>query len=193
MKVTIPTNWNDVKLGVFQKYSQLNFDKLNDFTAKIETVKAFTGLSNVILMSIPLKQLDGIYKDIGVFLKDTKAKPLKKIIKIDEVEYGFHNYMDEMTLGEFADIDEYVKSGAWKNIAKIMSVLYRPITKKNGKRYTIKEYDGDLERVKLFENKMTMDIVLGATGFFLRLGGELMMNLNGYSKTSNTKTTQKTK
>ena len=186
MKVTIPTNWNDVKLGVFQKYSQLNFDKLNDFTAKIETVKAFTGLSNVILMSIPLKQLDGIYKDIGVFLKDTKAKPLKKIIKIDEVEYGFHNYMDEMTLGEFADIDEYVKSGAWKNIAKIMSVLYRPITKKNGKRYTIKEYDGDLERVKLFENKMTMDIVLGATGFFLRLGGELMMNLN-------TKTTQKTK
>jgi hypothetical protein len=47
-----------------------------------------------------------------------------------------------MTLGEFADIESFIKSGAEKHLPEIMAVLYRPIKEEVDGVYTIEPYDG---------------------------------------------------
>ena len=56
------------------------------------------------------------------------------------VEYGFIPVLDDMTLGEYVDLDENFTD--WDKMHKAMSVLFRPIKLKKGDRYQIEEYDG---------------------------------------------------
>jgi len=60
------------------------------------------------------------------------------------------------------------------NLHKIMAVLYRPIDAKAGKKYKLKSYVKEStsereERQAIFLKHMTLDVVRGATGFFLRV------------------------
>lgn len=73
-------------------------------------------------------------------LQESANNKLKKIIILDNVEYGFHPNLEEITLGEYADIETYMKNGIEDNLPKLMSVLYRPITEKSGTNYSIKAY-----------------------------------------------------
>ena len=36
---------------------------------------------------------------------------LKNVIEIDGVEYGFHPNLDDITLGEYADLETFIKMG----------------------------------------------------------------------------------
>jgi hypothetical protein len=92
------------------------------------------------------------------------------------VEYGFIPKLDDMTFGEFVDLDTY--SGDWQEMDKAMAVLFRPIKEKFRGRYLIKEYSGDLEPMK----QMPLDVALGAIFFLLNLNDQLMKHTLAYSK-----------
>jgi hypothetical protein len=103
------------------------------------------------------------------------SKPsLVNTFKIDGIEYGFIPNLDEMSFGEYIDLDTFI--GDWDNIEKAMGVLYRPVEMRKGNRYHIKEYEaGETEHLKA----MPLDAVLGSILFFYRLGNDLckiMMN-----------------
>jgi hypothetical protein len=53
-----------------------------------------------------------------------------------------------------------------------MSILYRPIVKKQGENYAIKSYDGNGD-AGLFKN-VSMDIHFGALFFFVHLSMDLL-------------------
>ena len=36
---------------------------------------------------------------------------LFRYIKVNDIEYGFHPNLEEITLGEYADIEPYLKNG----------------------------------------------------------------------------------
>ena len=57
-----------------------------------------------------------------------------------------------------------------------MSVLYRPITHKVKKGYDVEPYDFSKaeEVAKVFKDKLSINTVHGALGFFLNLGQEYM-------------------
>jgi hypothetical protein len=87
---------------------------------------------------------------------------------MNDVEYGFINNLDEMSFGEYIDLDTFI--GDWDNIEKAMAVLYRPIELRKGNRYHIKDYQGgDADHLK----DMPLDAVLGSILFFYHLGNEL--------------------
>ena len=89
--------------------------------------------------------------------------------------------MDSMTYGEYLDLSTYSKD-MWANIALIMSILYRPITKEDKSGYEIQAYNGTEENVvKLFQTALTMDIVWGAIGFFTLLQKDLLKGMMAYS------------
>jgi hypothetical protein len=72
----------------------------------------------------------------------------------------------------------------WANIALIMSILYRPITKDDRSGYEIQVYNGTDEGVvELFKHALTMDIVWGAIGFFTLLQKDLLAGMMDYSMT----------
>ena len=103
-------------------------------------------------------------------LQEKQNSSLKKIIKIDGVEYGFHPDLDSITLGEYADLEHYIKLGIEKHLPEIMAVLYRPIKEKKNDIYIISAYDGNIQIRAEEMKKMSAEQVQSALRFFFALG-----------------------
>ena len=71
-----------------------------------------------------------------------------------------------MTLGEYADIESFIKSGAEKHLPEIMAVLYRPIKEEVDGVYTIEPYDGNIRLRTEEMRKMSATQVHSALVFF---------------------------
>ena len=78
--------------------------------------------------------------DIITILSDLfNQKPsLVSKFKLNGVEYGFHPELDDLLLGEYIDLDNFI--GDWDNMEKAMNVLYRPIIVRLKDKYNIEEY-----------------------------------------------------
>jgi hypothetical protein len=83
------------------------------------------------------------------------------------VEYGFEPNLSNMAYGAYVDISKYETIGVDEKWAEIMSILYRPVTKKTGALYDTKTYDGVLYPEKFME--VGMDVHFGALFFFKNL------------------------
>ena len=87
-----------------------------------------------------------------------------------EVSFGMIPSLDEMTFGEYVDLENFMSD--WDNMHKAMAVLYRPITfNKNGK-YLIEDYDGSDKYWEVMKDA-PVNVALGAMVFFYRLGKKL--------------------
>ena len=100
-------------------------------------------------------------------LQTEQSSVLKKVVEIDGVKYGFHPDLDSITLGEYADIETFIKSDIQRKLPEAMAVLFRPIVKEtqNG-GYTIKAYEGDKRKRKEEMKKMSAEQVKNALVFF---------------------------
>ena len=71
--------------------------------------------------------------------------------KLNENEFGFIPKLDEMSFGEYIDLDNYLSE--WENMHKAMTVLFRPIKYKKKDKYLIEDYEGsgkyDLKNMSL--------------------------------------------
>ena len=76
-----------------------------------------------------------------------------------------------MAYGAYADITAHKNIGIDENWAKIMNVLYRPVTHKKGEMYNIETYTG-ADRTGLFL-EVPMDVHFGALFFLLNLSMDL--------------------
>lgn len=85
-----------------------------------------------------------------------------KTFKFDGIEYGFiPNYDEDVTGGEHNDLTTYTDSKDW---ARVLSILYRPITFKENNLYKIEPYNGT--HTKFMD--LRFDVFDGCIGFFLR-------------------------
>jgi hypothetical protein len=129
-----------------------------------------------------------------------KEDDYKKVIVVDEMEYGLMDKFSDLLLGEWMDIEEYCKDPI-NNIHKLMALFYRPLltTLKDGTRiledYNLKEAH---ERAELFRNNMKVSECYGALVFFSLIGSESLKTIQDYflaeiikMKTIKEKTNQK--
>jgi hypothetical protein len=103
------------------------------------------------------------------------------------MEYGFIPDLENISFGEYVDLDNYLSN--WDDYNKAMAVMYRPITETRKEKYNILEYNGASE----FSEAMKyapMDIAIGASVFFWTLGSELLTATLNYLKTETKKMTQ---
>lgn len=176
VELIVPNSLNEVTLGQYQEYLKLT--ELKDLTEtqlSFKMIEIFCGVKAESVRHIKASDVTDIVNIISTMFE---SKPsLVHTFKMGGVEYGFIPNLDEMSFGEYIDLDTSV--GDWDNMEKAMGVLYRPIEIRKGNRYTIKEYDaGDTEHLK----DMPLDAVLGSILFFYHLGNELcqtMMNSLG--------------
>jgi hypothetical protein len=118
-----------------------------------------------------LNQMDidtyiAIKKDLESFFNKAEH-PLKRFITIDGVEYGFEPNLSNMAYGAYVDISKYETIGVDEKWAEIMSILYRPVIKKQGALYDTKVYNGELYPEKFMN--VGMDVHFGALFFFKNL------------------------
>jgi hypothetical protein len=160
----VPTSWEAVTL---KDYLALR----KDMEAYADDNEAVTACLFHHLCHFPveyLHQMDidtyvNIKKDLEGFFNKADHK-LKRFITIDGVEYGFEPNLSNMAYGAYVDISKYETIGVDEKWAEIMSILYRPVTKKTGALYDTKVYNGELYPEKFMD--VGMDVHFGALFFF---------------------------
>ena len=163
----VPTSWEAVTL---KDYLALR----KDMEAYADNQEAITACLFHHLCRFPVQYLNQMDIDTYVAIKRdlegffNKAEhPLKRFITIDGVEYGFEPNLSNMAYGAYVDISKYETIGVDAKWAEIMSILYRPVTKKTGALYDTKVYDGVLYPEKFMD--VGMDVHFGALFFFKSL------------------------
>ncbi len=171
------SKWTDVTL---EKWLKLIGLKTESKTKEAqETIAALSNIPKQLINELSIKDVGVIMSKIAE-LQQGQDSSLRRFIKINEVEYGFHPNLDDITLGEYADIETFIKNGVDNYLPELMAVLYRPITERKNNVYTIKAYDGDI-RIRAEEmKKMSAEQVQSALVFFWHFVTELSEILPSY-------------
>ena len=170
-------SWSDVTL---EKWMQVIDIETGSKTKEAEeTIAAFSDIPKKLVKELSLRDVAVIMGKIAD-LQTKQETILRKVIKIDGVEYGMHPDLNSITLGEYADIETMIKNGLEQNMPEIMAVLFRPIKERNGEVYTIEAYDGEITIRTEQMKKMSAEQVQNALVFFYHFVKELWRTLPLY-------------
>jgi hypothetical protein len=164
------SSWEDVTLEKWLKL--IDFETGTKTEEATETIAALSNIPKQLVKELALKDVATIMSRIAQLQQEQDTK-LKRIIEIDGIEYGFHPDLDSITLGEYADIETFIKNGIEKNLPELMAVLYRPIKEKKNDIYIVDAYDGNIRLRTEEMKKMSAEQVQSALVFFYNLGKEL--------------------
>tara|TARA_R110002012_G_scaffold36505_1_gene102982 strand:- start:908 stop:1558 length:651 start_codon:yes stop_codon:yes gene_type:complete len=168
MKLTIkiPTSLKDITLRQYKKFLTIE-EKVKD--QRFLNAKMIEILCNVDLEKVMLLKLKDSQEIITRLTEIFSEKPdLINTFKLNDIEYGFHPQLDDLTLGEYIDLDTFI--GDWEQMEKAMNVLYRPILVKLKDKYSIEEYKVGTEQALL---DMPLDAVMSSIFFLWNLGLDL--------------------
>jgi len=142
-------SWSDVTLKQLSRL--VEYRKLNRDKEAINTINMFSDIPKDVIKQLRLEDVVKILKAVEALELD-KDTSFHATFTLHGVKYGMIPSLDEITLGEYADIETFLINGAEENLANIMSVLFRPIIEDNKDNYTIEAYDakGQQKRAKLF-------------------------------------------
>lgn len=93
------------------------------------------------------------------------------------IEYGFIPNLEEISTGEYIDLDTYQRSIT--TYPKMLSILYRPITKSVKGLYQIETYSGT--KYEDVMKEVSCEILLGSIKFFFHLSKSILKYLTIYS------------
>jgi len=166
IEINVPTSLNEVTLGQYQKYLKIaeNNPEGNFLDAKM--IEIFCGIPLSDSYKLKMSSAAAIVDIITELLNQTPKHTER--FKLNGIEYGFIPDLDEMSLGEYIDLDNNVSK--WEQMHVAMNVLYRPIKTSKVGKYNIEEYDvKNPEKMK----DMPLGAAIGSVFFFLNLGMEL--------------------
>jgi hypothetical protein len=175
IELTIPTTLNDIKLAQYQKFLSIVKDNEDGEFLQQKMVQIFCGIDLKDVAQIRYKDVAEITDNINNLF--TKENHLIQRFKMGGVEFGFIPNLDEMSTGEYMDLDTYITD--WDTMHNAMAVLYRPITNKLGNKYQIEEYKGSITYADVMKHA-PLDVVLGAMVFFYTLGNDLLKSTINY-------------
>jgi len=170
-------SWADVTL---EQWVKLSSEKGSKSKEAEETIAALSDIPKKLINKLSIKDVAVIMGKIAE-LQEAKDSELKRIIEVEGKEYGFHPDLDSITLGEYADLETFIKNGIEEHLPEVMAILYRPITEKgeNGV-YTIAAYDGNISIRAEEMKKMSAEQVESALRFFFVFVRKLSVILPSY-------------
>jgi hypothetical protein len=170
-EIVIPTSLSEIPLKSYQEFMRV-VKKSNDeeFIGQ-KTIEIFCGLKMKDVVKVKWSDV----KNLTVHLNEIfKTKPkFQATFKIKDMEFGFIPNLEDMTFGEYIDLESNISSV--ETFHKAMAVMYRPITKKVKDRHEIFEYTGTDEFSEVMKYA-PLNVVLGATVFFSTLGSDLVQH-----------------
>ncbi len=176
INISVPSEQSSIPLSNYQKYVKLiqdNGEDMSDEFLSTKILEIFCGVTLKEAYSVPVKELDFIVSHVLELLN--KEAKLQHRFKMTDpsgktVEFGFMPNMDEMSLGEYIDLEKYVAD--WADMHKALAVMYRPIIKGNKDFYDIESYEGSDKYADIMKDA-PVTVALGAIVFFYHLGNEL--------------------
>ena len=168
------SSWKDVTLEKWLKL--IRFQEGSKTEEATETIAELSNMPKKLIKELALKDVAKVMSRIAQ-LQNKQDTKLKRIIEIDGIEYGFHPDLDSISLGEYADIETFIKNGIEKHLPELMAVLYRPIKEKKNDIYIIETYDGNIRLRTEEMKKMSAEQVQSALVFFYAFVKELSQTL----------------
>ena len=167
MRITVPDSLADLTVETFMRFHAA--------TDEVGQIAALCGIEEDLVKRM---DVDSLARVMDVLLKfeneDIEDYELRKIIKLDGEEYGFHPNLDSMTLGEFIDLEKACED-VFSTLPSAMCILYRKVNERYENSYSVHPYDPEADLAPY--KTMTMDVAFGALSFFLRLGLDFTMTL----------------
>ena len=173
------SNWSEVTLEKWLKLIEVETGSKT--TEALETITALSDIPKQLVRELGIQDVAVIMSKIAE-LQVGQDSSLKSIIEVEGKEYGFHPSLDDITLGEYADLETFIKNGIENNMPEVMAILYRPITAKgeNGV-YTIEAYDGNISIRAEEMKKMSAEQVQSSLVFFWGFVNDLSKITQSYS------------
>lgn len=178
IKLNVPNRLSEIALSEYVKYLKIldinEEDENSDVFVQQKVLEIFCAVPYN--KSLEFKVSD-VTKIVSVINNTLNQQPdLVKSFKLGDTEFGFIPKLDDMSFGEYIDIDSNL--GDWDNMYRVMSVLYRPIKQKSGDKYLIEDYKGDAYHDAM--RHTPMDAVISSLVFFWNLGKELSVAMIDY-------------
>ena len=189
IEINVPDTLNEITLGQYQNFEKVNTEENKDTAFLLQKmVQIFCNLNLKDVATIKYKSVQEIALHLNKVF-DTKHN-LIPTFELGGVKLGFIPVLDDMTLGEYIDLDGNL--GNWQTMHKAMSILYRPVTFSKGHKYQIEEYKGIVNDEAM--KQAPLDVVFSARVFFYHLSNELTQTiLNFLQKETNKKLTTQQK
>jgi len=175
VKISIPTSLNEITLEQYQRFISIAEKNEDGNFLQLKMLEIFCGVPLNVASNMSLKDVNEITATINeMFAKEYK---LQTIFKLGDTNFGFIPNLDNISLGEFSDLDNYF--GKMDKMHNAMAVLYRPITEKFRDKYLIQEYNGSITYCDVMK-LIPMNVVFGAMVFFYNLSNELLISSLNY-------------
>ena len=182
IKLIVPDSLHEIELGQYQDYlaSIENLDAEKDVEEiNRKLIETFCGLKPEQVNLLPLTSVESLLKVLsGAFSEEYE---LIRHFEIDGVKFGFIPKLDEMSLGEYIDLESTF--GNWEKMHKAMAILYRVVNFEKGEKYTINSYETNEELAEAMK-LMPLSVVMSCMVFFYHLGTELAKATSNYIQTA---------
>jgi hypothetical protein len=178
LEINVPSSINEIPLVNYQKFLKLQQSSNDEEFIAQKMIEIFCGIQLKEVVKMKLVSVNELILHFtNIFAEKPKFKPT---FKIGEVEFGFITDLENISFGEYVDLDNYLAK--WDDFHKAMAVMYRPIKIRNKDKYEIAEYTGATEYAELMKFA-PMDVAISASVFFWTLGSELLNATLNYLET----------
>lgn len=173
--IKIPETLNEITLYQYQRFEKLISNNEPSEFVNQKTIEIFC---NVELKDVARIRIADV-SDILIHLNNLlQQKPkLTQTFKLGIYEFGFIPKLEDITSGEFIDLESYLSNT--ETLHKAMAVLYRPIKSKVKDLYTIEDYEGSDKYAEVLKY-MPLDIALGSMLFFYHLHNDCVIGLRDF-------------
>lgn len=177
IKLNVPEDLSEITLAQYQRWIKIaeKQEEVNTFYQQ-KMIEIFCNANLQDIMHMRLKDIQEITTHLDSLFNNTPE--FQPLFKLQDEEFGFIPKLDEMTFGEYIDLDNYLAD--WQQMDSAMAVLFRPVTYKRKGKYLIEDYVSS-EKYDLSE--MPLNVVLGSLVFFCNLKQELLKHIMNYLKT----------
>jgi hypothetical protein len=166
IEINVPTSLSEVTLGQYQKFLKIAEDNPEGNFLNAKMIEIFCGIPLSDSYKLKMSSVVAIIDILNELLSQTPKRVEQ--FTMNGVEYGFIPDLDEMSLGEYVDLDG--SASDWNNMHIAMNVLYRRIKIRKSGKYNIVDYNVENpEKMK----DMPLDAAIGSLFFFYNLGMEL--------------------
>jgi len=169
IELNIPTTLSEIPLVNYQKFLKMYEDSTDEEFINQKMIEIFCGVELKDVVKIKLTDVNEIQVNLNKIFSE-KPK-FKHRFKIGEIEYGFIPKLEDITLEEFTNLSELMKS--WDTFHLAMAVMFRPITLKVKDKYEIMPYSYSDDMGEAFKF-CSLDICIPARVFFWTLSKELL-------------------
>jgi hypothetical protein len=165
----------DITLGVYV-----------DYTTELSPIKKVSICSNLQpgdVRKLHHSVIETVLTEFDKEIEEVEAT-FQPRFEMDGVKYGLHPNIEQISTGEFIDLEACAKNWIQK-LPRVIAILYRPVVTWLGDKYSITPYDQyDLDKAEQTMRNTPLSIASGALVFFCNLSNDLTMTLEKNQRTT---------